>query len=168
MSTSASRSTTARLLVVGDIICVSAQTCTMHLVTVSELNDDEPNRRILITVRDNATGRVGDINATPGDKFDRQAQSDDLRESVMVTATDYWKWIGTHINHPNTGQRVMVTDVRSVRHPGEDHREIVALVVANGPLVFSAWIRRRNWWRLCVVTEEVPFNLGKSELLRLR
>jgi hypothetical protein len=109
----------------------------MHLVTVSELNDDELNRRILITVRDNATGRVGDINATPGDKFDRQAQPDDLRESVMVTATDYWKWIGTHINHPNTGQRVMVTDVRSVRHPGEDHREIVALVVANGPLVFS-------------------------------
>ncbi|MGC2568214.1 MAG: hypothetical protein WA488_21380, partial [Mycobacterium sp.] len=46
------------------------------------------------------------------------------------------KWIGTHVNHPNTGQRVRVMDVRTVQHP-QDQREIVAMVVANGPPIFS-------------------------------
>ena len=87
-------------------------------------------------MRDDATGPVGDINAAPGDKFNRLAQPDNVRETVIVEATDYWKWIGTHVNHPNTGQRVMVMDVRPAQHP-EDGREIVAIVVSNGPLVFS-------------------------------
>lgn len=64
------------------------------------------------------------------------AQPDDLRETVIVDATDYWKWIGTHINHPNTGHRVMVRDVQRAHHP-KDGREIVAIVPENGPLVFS-------------------------------
>ncbi|MGO8965407.1 hypothetical protein [Mycobacterium sp.] len=51
-------------------------------------------------------------------------------------ATDYWKWIGTHVNHPNTGQRVRIMDVRLAKHP-KDGREIVAIVPANGPLIFS-------------------------------
>jgi|HubBroStandDraft_3_1064219.scaffolds.fasta_scaffold280114_1 hypothetical protein len=136
MSTPAPLPTSARLLEVGDIISVSAPDGAFHWVTITELRDDEPNRRILITLRDNATGRVGDINAAPGDKFNRQARDDDSREWVVVTATDYWRWIGTHVNHPNTGQRVMVIDVRSAQHP-DDQRPIVAIVVANGPPIFS-------------------------------
>jgi hypothetical protein len=103
MSTPAPRPTTARLLQVGDTISVSAPDGEMHIVTIAALDDDEPNRRILITARNDATGQTGTVNAAPGDKFDRLAQPDDLRETVIVDATDYWKWIGTHINHPNNG-----------------------------------------------------------------
>lgn len=136
MSTPAPRPTTARLLQVGDTISASAPDDTKHVVTITGLADDEPNRRIVITVRNDATGQTSTINAAPGDKFDRHGHDDDSREWVMVDATDYWKWIGTHINHPNTGARVMVMDVRPAQHP-KDGREIVAIVVANGPLVFS-------------------------------
>jgi hypothetical protein len=105
----------------------------MHVVTITALDDDEPNRRILIRVRNDATRQIGDINAAPGDKFDRHGHDNDVRETVMVDATDYWKWIGAHINHPKTGQRVMVVDVRSTQHP----EGWIAIVPANGPLIFS-------------------------------
>lgn len=136
MGTPAPRLTTARLLQVGDIISVSAPGDTMHMVTITALDDDEPNRRILITVRNDETCRTGTVNAAPGDKFDRLAQPEDLRETVIVDAADYWKWMSTHITHPNTGHRVMVRDVQRAQHP-KDGREIVAIVPANGPLVFS-------------------------------
>jgi hypothetical protein len=119
---------------VGDTISASAPDDTMHVVTITGLADDEPNRRIVITVHNDATGQIGDINAAPGDKFDRHG--DDPRETVMVDATDYWKWIGTHVNHPNTGARVMVMDVQPAKHP-KDGRDIVAIFVANGPVIFS-------------------------------
>ncbi len=137
MTTPAPRPTAARLLQVGDIVSVPSPDGETHLVTITKLSDDEPNRRILITVSDNAAGRLGDINAAPGDKSNRHPEhDDDSRETVIVEATHYWKWIGTHVNHANTGQRVRVMDVRTVQHP-EDQREIVAMVVANGPPIFS-------------------------------
>jgi hypothetical protein len=137
MDAPAPRPTTARLLAVGDKISVLTPDDVVCRVTITEIHDDEPNRRIRITVREDDTGRMGDIDAAPGDNFDRQAHPDDLREAVIVTATDYWKWIGTHINHPDTGQRVQIVDVRRVRHP-QNRREIMALVVASGPpLIFS-------------------------------
>ncbi|MCA2255705.1 hypothetical protein JF710_21230 [Mycobacterium intracellulare] len=103
--------------------------------TITALHDDEPNRVIHIDVT-TERGKQITADAAPGHKFDRLAEPDDTRETVMVEATDYWKWIGAHINHPNTGQRVMVMDVRRVQHP-QEHRPILAIVVANGPLVFS-------------------------------
>jgi hypothetical protein len=39
----------------------------MHVVTIAALDDDEPNRRILITVRNDATGQTGTVNAAPYD-----------------------------------------------------------------------------------------------------
>ena len=39
----------------------------MHVVTIAALDDDEPNRRILITVRNDATGQTGTANAAPYD-----------------------------------------------------------------------------------------------------
>ena len=53
----------------------------------------------------------------------------------MIEGTDFWKWIGTHVNHPKTGQRVMVIDVRPFRHP-KDYRPIVEIVVTSGPQIF--------------------------------
>lgn len=71
MSAPAPHSTAARLLQIEDIISVSAPDDEMHVVTVTALDDDEPNRRILISVRNEATGQTGTVNAAPGDKFDR-------------------------------------------------------------------------------------------------
>jgi len=84
VSTPVPRSTTARLLQVGDIINVSRRDDDACWVTIIALDDDESNRRIRITVRYDATGRVGDIDASPGDKFDRQASDDHPRETVVV------------------------------------------------------------------------------------
>jgi hypothetical protein len=134
MSTPAPLFTAARLLLVGDTIRVSAPSGVCW-ATITALDDDEPNRRIRITARTDTTGETVTVDVAPGDKFDRQHDADP-HETVIVEATDFWKWIGTHINHPNTGQRVRITDVRPAQHP-KDGREIVTIVVANGPLIFS-------------------------------
>ena len=133
MSRPAPLPTTVRLLLVGDTISVSAPSGVCW-ATIAALDDDEPNRRIRITARTDTTGETVTVDAAPGDKFDRQHDADP-RETVIVEATDFWKWIGTHINHPNTGQRVRITDVQPARHP-KDRSEIVMIVVANGPLIF--------------------------------
>jgi len=133
MSTPTPRPTMVRLLQVGDTIRVSPPGGDCW-ATITALHDDEPNRVIHIDVT-TERGKQITADAAPGHKFDRLAEPDDTRETVMVEATDFWKWIGTHINHPNTGQRVMVMDVRPARHP-DDNREIVAIAVAQGPVVF--------------------------------
>jgi hypothetical protein len=127
--------TAVRPLEIGDTILVSPPDGSVAWATITALDDDEPNRRIRITVKVDATGEVFTIDTSPDDQFDRPHDADS-REAVLVDATDYWKWIGTHVNHPKTGRRVVVMDVRPAQHP-KDGRTIVAIVPANGPLIFS-------------------------------
>lgn len=125
----------ARLLRVGDDISIPIQSDGMRSIgyraTVNVLEDDEPNRRIQITAHIHKTDETRTLEVKPSDTFDRIVQDDDTREVVMVSATDYWKWIGTHVNDPHSGQRVQIIEVVKGPHP-EDGHEILAMVVWDG------------------------------------
>ncbi|MDI3312944.1 MAG: hypothetical protein QJR12_01250 [Mycobacterium sp.] len=123
------------MLQTGDKISIPVQSDGIQSVgqyaTITALEDDEPNRRIRIIAKIDATGETLTIAVKPSHEFDRLTKDDDLREVVIVPATDYWKWIGTHVNDPQTGQRVQIIEVVPGPHP-EDNHEILAIVVWDG------------------------------------
>jgi hypothetical protein len=98
----------ARLLRVGDEISVPIQSDGMrsigNVAMITALEDDEPNRRIRVTAHIHKTEETKTFEVKPGDTFDRLAHADDLRQTVMVLASEFWKWIGTHFNDPKTGR----------------------------------------------------------------
>ncbi|MFZ3303671.1 MAG: hypothetical protein WA227_08605 [Mycobacterium sp.] len=102
-----------------------------YVATVTALEDDEPNRSIRVTAHIHKTDETKTFEVKPGDTFDRLAHANDLRQTVMVLAPEFWKWIGTHFNDPKTGQRVQIIEVVRAPHP-DDGREILAMVVSDG------------------------------------
>lgn len=129
MSTPAPRPTTARLLRVGDVIKVSPPGGVCW-ATITALHDDEAGGVIHIDVT-TETGEQMSDDAHPSHTFERMAAPDDTRETVMVDASDFWKWSGTYCYDPNTNRRVQIIHTVRGPHP-DDNREIYAMVVWDG------------------------------------
>lgn len=102
-----------------------------HRATVIRLEDDEPHRRILMTVRFHLFDRTAANEVKPGDLVHRVVDGNDAQELVYVSATDLWKWEGAMIDDPGGKGKVRI--IRAVRgpHPGDGH-EILAMVVEDG------------------------------------
>jgi hypothetical protein len=127
------RPTLTSLLQSGDEIALQLQTspsrpAEFHRVTVTAMEDDEPNRRILMTVHVPSVGSTVTNPVKPGDLVHRLTATDESREPVYVAAPELWKWEGLRITDPNGNGRVQLIRAQRGPHP-EDGREILALVV---------------------------------------
>lgn len=102
-----------------------------HRATVTRLEDDEPNRRIRMTVRIHDLGTTVTNDVKPGDLIHRVLDGNDPQSQAYVRAADLWKWEGLIMDDPDGNGKVKL--IRAVRgpHPGDGH-EILALVVEDG------------------------------------
>lgn len=102
-----------------------------HRANVTRLEDDEPNRRIRMTVRFHSLDRTATNEVKPGDLVHRVVDDNDPQSLVYVRAADLWKWEGAMIDDPAGDGKVRI--IRAVRgpHPNDGH-EILAMVVEDG------------------------------------
>lgn len=102
-----------------------------HRATVTRLEDDEPNRRIRMTVRIHSLDTTATNEVKPGDLLHRVIDGNDPQSHAYVRATDLWKWEGLIMDDPDGNGKVRL--IRAVRgpHPTYEH-EILALVVEDG------------------------------------
>jgi hypothetical protein len=125
------------LLAQGDEILAPIQRSTAsapveyHRATVTGLEDDEPNRRIRMTVRLHSLDRTETNEVKPGDLVHRVIDGNDPHSRAYVRAIDLWKWEGVIMDDPDGNGKVRL--IRAVRgpHPDDGH-EILALVVEDG------------------------------------
>jgi hypothetical protein len=102
-----------------------------HRATVTGLEDDEPNRRIRMTVRFHSLDRKATNEVKPGDLMHRVIDGNDPHSLVYVRAIDLWKWEGGMIDDPDGNGKVRIIRAARGPHP-EDGRELLALVVEDG------------------------------------
>jgi hypothetical protein len=102
-----------------------------HRATVTGLEDDEPNRRIRMTVRFHSLDRKATNEVKPGDLVHRVIDGNDPHSLVYVRAIDLWKWEGGMIDDPDGNGKVRIIRAARGPHP-EDGRELLALVVEDG------------------------------------
>jgi hypothetical protein len=62
-----------------------------HRATVTRLDDDEPNRRIRMTVRFHSLDKTATNEVKPGDLVHRVIDGNDPQTYAYVPATDLWK-----------------------------------------------------------------------------
>jgi hypothetical protein len=103
-----------------------------HRATVTRLEDDEPNRRIRMTVRIDAFDTTATNDVKPGELVHRVNDGNDPQSAAYVRAADLWKWEGALIDDPDGNGKVRIIRAERGPHPQEDHREILALVVEAG------------------------------------
>src|SRR5258707_3421808 len=76
-----------------------------HRATVIGLEDDEPNRHILMTVRIHSFNTTATSEVKPGDLLHRVYDGNDPHSAAYVRAAELWKWEGAVIdNTDGTGQ----------------------------------------------------------------
>jgi hypothetical protein len=102
-----------------------------HRATVMRLEDDEPNRRIRMTVHFQSLDTTATNDVKPGDLVHRVIDGNDPQSLVYVRATDLWKWEGGMIDDPDGNRKVRIIRAVPGPHPGDGH-EILALVVEDG------------------------------------
>jgi hypothetical protein len=131
------RPTLVNLIAEGDDILLPIQRNGVGPVeyqraTVRRLEDDEPNRRILMTVRVHAFDTTATNPVKPGDLIHRVLDGNDPQSAAYVRAADLWKWEGGMIDDPDGNGKVRIIRAERGPHPQEDHREILGLVVEDG------------------------------------
>ena len=94
--------------------------------TVIRLEDDEPHRRIRITVRFHSLDKAATNEVKPGELVHRLADVNDPHDLVYVPAADLWKWIGATIDDPDSDGKIRIIEVVRGPHPQDGH-EILAL-----------------------------------------
>jgi hypothetical protein len=128
-----SRPTLINLIAEGDDILLPVQINAVgpveyHRATVTRLEDDEPNRRIRMTVHVHSLDKTATNDVKPGDLIHRVNNGNDPQTLVYVRATDLWKWEGAVIDDPDGNGKVRIIRAERGPHPNDGH-QIVALVV---------------------------------------
>jgi hypothetical protein len=128
-----SRPTLTSLLQSGDEIALPIQIngsgpAEFYRGTITALEDDEPNRRIHMTVYVPSLDTTATNPVKPGELVHRLTAADDSRHPVYVAARDLWKWEGLSIRDPDGGGWVQLIGAERGPHPNDGH-EILALVV---------------------------------------
>lgn len=102
-----------------------------HRATVTRLEDDEPNRRIRMTVRIHAFDRTVTKDVKPGNLMHRVDDGNDPQSAAYVRAADMWKWEGAFIDDPDGNGKVRFLRAEHAPDP-ETGDKVVALLVDDG------------------------------------
>lgn len=99
-----------------------------HGATVLRLEDDEPNRRIRMTVHIHDLDMTATKPVKPGDLVHRVYDGNDPHSAVYVRAVELWKWEGALIDDPGGNGKVRIIRAEHAPDP-KTGKEVLALLV---------------------------------------